>query len=580
MSAFYFTPNPYFLIFVSLIFYCPNYHFPRTTQNQEEKPSQQKQITTQRIDSVQAAVSSDADQDPKIGSSVWGDILCALNLILADVIWGVIASVLAISFFSVRQAIPSFRFCVHLEKETLSEKKHQTSILNYIIQMIWQFSYHSIPFITFLLLTQSTRGQSLCNFFKYLIRSWWNVIKIPMIFGGITTLYTITIYFLFSFNNEYPQYPWWYLQPYGIIWIIGAIAVCIVTSKIWTTKHSTYFVLQQHFNQRIVQINSIKVNKAFRNAMLLSVVLPVIILIVMQSLLNSFHVSEEPQRFILIVVMSCLCNPLWLILDKRSKKPLPWIHPIKQHINSLDTNSHHPLSNYEQSDPICLNGFVLPGPVFTGTIIVIRILQANMSTLLSKIAMGVFASALESFLVVIKPHLYRNAKKVLDDGKIFNKSRIFTSSFDLNSIETAESHERVHRWYRAHTIVYVNRLEMFSLIFCHLLMMSSVRVKNQAMQLTGSTLSECESSSIFDFFISMIVLCLLEVFIEGCTYIYLLRVEKLQLVEVARRSRFKFCFLYFAVMTVINFAELFSSMPYTILSCGGMNESFYIYICF
>lgn len=519
-----------------------------------------------------------ADRNQGMG---WRECVClSFRLVLIDLLWGILVAVIALSLVSLRQNIPNYELCNLLQRESGSSKDFSLPMVNYITKMIWVWPYYSISLITFFLLTEYSKDQSLWNSVKTLNKRWKKLIHLSFFFAGMDTLYRLFGYFAFSFNKKAHNYPTWYLLPLNLNWIFATSVVAFVSAKIWAAKQSSCLILQHNVPQQMVLQHPNKVHYALNKKMIMSTVLPSMNAILVQHLLLQFQVSKESHRATLIVIILVLCYPLWLILDRCAKKSLPWSKQIRSRINSSN-NRIHSLNPYEQSDPILSNGFILSGSILSGTIVVLRILQANMATLASKLATGVLASLLESFVVVAKPHLNRKMKKAAQNMKRIVSSHIVPFGVDNSiDVEIEESNERVYRWQRAHTIVYVNRIEMFSIIFSHFLMMMSVRVKDRAIGLEGGKkLQECSSSTVRDFFISMIILCLLEVLIESCTYIYLLRVEKLELRQATNRFRFKFCFIYFLVITVMYFVNIFLTMSYTILSCDGMSESFYNYHC-
>lgn len=527
-------------------------------------------------------------------------LLFALHLILLDVLWGVIASVIGLSLVLLVQTIPSRTLCTLLESESKSTLPFRLSNYSILIEVFWNSSFYLIPVVTFFLLVEEKKQESWGNYIMLVFKRWRKVMIAVVCFAGFGVCYRVAFFFLFTFRENPKPYPSWFSLPLHINGLVGPLYVINRASKSWTASKTANLVLQEHLPQLVVE-ESKKVEKSFRKRMIMSFVLPSLYFMVLRELIiNVFHVSEESDRATLIVVTTLSCYPLWLLLDRLGQKPIPWSDDVKTAPNSENTtsNSDHTettnLSKFESKDPFMSNGMALSSLVVSGTVITVRLLQANMDTMISKLLTGFLASSLESTLVVLKPYIVSLVHRILWRMKrTFLAVKISISTNPTNIADTdaakereemeknyTESRKRVYKWHRAHILVLVNRLEMFSIIFSNILMMMAARVKNQAMLKNDSNVQDCSNyKGVGDFVVALVVLCSLEFVIEFITYFYLLKFESLRLKEVTNRRKFKISFIFFAIIVIMYYVDTFLTMGYTVLSCSDVDPLFYEYHC-
>lgn len=515
----------------------------------------------------------------------------ALKLIVKDVLFGILSTLVVLSLVLFRMYVPFVDFCELLRNESQTEDMFKQSDWIPIAEALWASTYYSVPFVTFFLVLENTQKNTMCEYIAYMIKSWSKLLKRGFIFVFLDSAYRIVGFFLFSYGKDTSQYPGWFHFPLNLNWIVAALHTINSAARLWTTKQCSYLIIQQKVDQALVEVHREKVFKSLRNKIIFSVVFPAFNSIVASALILSIlHVSKESHRAILIMAVTVACYPLWMILDRDGKKSIPWPSSIKKaySINPV-LQTKLPFEAHELRDPLNFNGMFLSGFLLSGTIITVRILQANMETLTTKLATGVLASSLESFFVVIKPHLSKGVKKTVSTAKVAMKSirrKKVVPNDDARpetQYEMERSSDLVHNWHRSHTIIFVNRLEMFSIIFSNSLMILASSIKNRVVDLNliGNESDECSNDApIGDFIVSLLVLCSLEIVIESITYAYLIKVEKLHLEEANRRAKTTISFFYFSSAVILFFTSTFIVIAYTVLSCDdSVDKSFYIYHC-
>lgn len=519
------------------------------------------------------------------------------KLILTDFVWGFGGILLGLAAILLSKHVPVFQLCESLQFESGSDKDFHLPHATLFLELGWNSVYHTIP-LAIVLLVMDSGGYSSCrDFIQTIHKRWGKAMKIPLFFFFLEFCYRMLCFFVFVYRNS-QKYPHWATIPIQLNWLAGAYCVINKSAQVWTQKQSSYLILQKKIPQDKVHFQSQKVQKNLRRKLLLAVLVPAIYSFVLYQLSGLFfQVSFESHRALLIVFLIVATYPLWTILDRLAKKPIGWSHDIKMAFNTnTEASENEILSVCEQNDPILFNGVILSGFILTGTTILTRILQANMETLVAKLATGLLASSLESIFVVMKPYLSRGAQKKYQSVKLMINTvndRVFSGKINPNQVGTQEtnteyeiqqSKNRIDKWHRMHAIIFVNRLEMAAIMFGSTFMMAIVGVRDKVeehmIESSNTAMNHCSTNSkLIDFTIAMLVLSLLEMVIEFFTYTYLIKFERLQLIKVAVRMRMKLGLVYFILMVTMYFFNIFLVMGYSIMSCGKLDVGFYEYHC-
>lgn len=523
--------------------------------------------------------------------------LQALKLICFDLLLGCTACCVVIAISILFQYFPTNSFCELLRTEANSDVQYSLPYATILLEIGWNGIFYTIPLVTFLILTEKTSSHSWTESLCIVIRRWRKVINSFWLCVAIASVYRLCLFFIYPFQDKFPVYPWWYSIPLSLIWFFSALYVINVSANVWTAKQSTHFVIDQQFSQSVIQSQTNKVFKSLRSRLIMSVIFPAIHALLLARLVeNVFHVRNEMDRTLLILVAIIPSYPLWMILDHQGRKSLPWPQEIQNASNLIESRSlRHNITSTSYVDPVLQNGFVFSIFLLTGIILLVRILQANMDNLLSKIGAGILSSALESLFVVMEPHISsraRNATKSFTKAlstrvKIAPISPIALNSRSISTLSDRSRQKykdkKIYKWHRAHIVVIVNRLEVFSIMFSHGLMIFSSTHRQVGYMNGRNNVSEsdavCDKGDVIEFITSMFVLCMLEVLIECATYTYLLKIEHLEIEKATNRPRFKVAFFYFSIIAAMYSLNVYFPIAYTILSCDSFDEAFYIYNC-
>lgn len=128
-------------------------------------------------------------------NSTWKECaFCAFNLILYDLIWGIVASTIAILIVVTKKILPNYDLCKAFQKESNSEKSFQLLNAHHLIDIFWVFCYASIPLTTFLLI-QSNKNNPFFYFPQTSNHKFNKTIKAFFFFALIDTLYRILFFF-------------------------------------------------------------------------------------------------------------------------------------------------------------------------------------------------------------------------------------------------------------------------------------------------------------------------------------------------------------------------------------------------
>lgn len=525
----------------------------------------------------------------------------ALKHIALDAIWSVPITAIGLLVVALRQATPTLAWCSLLGKEAKSDKPIHVANMTLAIELVWNFLFSLVPLFTCILLLEDTEKTG-WKAVTAVISKWKRIINQSIWFGIADSVYRVCMFFAYIYRADQPKYPSWFSFPLNMIWFVSIFVVVNTASKIWTAKFSAYLILQQNLPQDQVQQQSVKVQKTLRRKIILSIVVTAVVGMGFRQLMISvFRVGEESGRAALITTCAIMSYPLWLFMDREGQTSLPWSTQLRSNLNTTSVSAQQTAltstvyTNRRNAwmDPVEKNGFVLSTFIVIGITITIRMLQANMDTLSSKVAAGLLASSLESIFVVVKPYIFRTTRKLLISIRGAVSTRLRTkkvkpedrAAIPTNMLDEGEKlnrRKKVYRWHRAHMIILVNRIELISIIFGSGLVLMAVTTKNRAEKAGqfSDTSSECGTTPLIgDILIGMVVMCLIELITELCTYIYILKVERLPLDEVASNWRLMMAlFIFFPMMLLYTVSQLIT-VGYVVLSCTGIDASIFEYHC-
>lgn len=513
----------------------------------------------------------------------WGKAsMSAVKLILLDIFWSILSTTIALALVFVRMNFPTHMFCRELQTESKSHSNFNLPRLTLLVEILDASIYYTIPLITFNFLTNGTINQKKpLNLSQIISKRCFASI---MFFVLLDVGYRIVMFLLFKNNNEQKVYPWWFSFPLNFNWVLSVIQLIRVLSIKWTHEYSNTLIVEYHIPEQVVQENGIRVRKSIQKNLTFCILLTTINGILVEHITP--RISEKSNKKIMVILM-LVSYPLWIYFDRMGRKLLPWSQQVIKNINkAYDVLVQESLSPYENFDPIARNGVVISTQLLVGLVISVRIIQANMNTLSSKITAGLLATCLQSIMVVIKPYLLTKVNKIfarmqkkIQPMDIVSNASIVHRQQERESFE--QSNKRVYMWHRSHAIVIINRLEMFSIMFSHGVMILSARIKRKTTieeNFVGSG-TECEFETEKNFGIALFILCFIESIIEFSTYTFLIKVEKLNIPKCVSRIGFQLCFLYFTTIVVAYLGYKYLIVGHVVLSCGQMDKSIYNYYC-
>lgn len=527
------------------------------------------------------------------------DLFVSFKLIGLDLFWGIPMTAVGMLIVAIRQFVPFHTWCELMKNESESEKAISLPRYTLFMEIIWNFFLFFIPLMTCIVVMEDLEEENtIVGMLTTLYKRWKKLVKISALFGLTDGLYRVVMFFLFvrPFGNYSPSpYPTWMLLPLHTLWVVTMLYVVRLACNAWTTKHSVHLVTHYKLPQHSVYEQARKVEKALRRVIIACLLLATLASVVFQMLLlNVFRVGEESSRTALVTITITVMYPIWLWMDKKGRTSLPWTPEVKHIMKSSQRNNTQEVGAQpsQWSDPIERNGYMFSTLLITAVTIIVRILQANMETLQSKILTGVLASFLESFFVIVRPHVKKRTKKAIKQLKSTTRSLkvAMTGKFAIKPVQI-EAHsnqindidEKVYRWHRAHMIIIINRLEMFSIMFGNALVLLAVKAKHRAQEkYPTNEEDQCESQdiqSVSDILIGGIILCAVEYIVEALTYMYIIRVEKLPLEHIVSSRRMLLTILIFAVIVIMIFVDQLITVVYVVLSCNKLDEDMFLYHC-
>lgn len=551
--------------------------------------------------------------------------LFAIKLIVSDFLWIIPLTIFALVILLLRLYVPLNSWCILLKVESGSNTPINLPKAVLILEILSAFVYYVLPFSVCFILLDDTQSRTFwSNDLVHILKKWPREMLLTGFFMFLDMSYRVIMYFIFihSSSRDNPlEYPQWIALPLNMNWLIGMFVIVTKTVNRWVSDMCDDLVFEFNLDSLYMQAQCFSVKKEVRKAIIHCLLgIMTIAVVIQQLMLVTFKVSEEVDRTALIAISVATVYPLWIYMDRRGRKPISWteyirlslfksgfsqsfrglqISQVTQHYNTNSSRRYVSQDNVsiwkitDWIDPMERNGFILSTFTVTGMIITVRLLQANMDNLASKLATGILASCMKSFFMIAKPHMVKRAKVAASGVKKRLIARVGSNS--INQVVPSKSTDQVgaetllkmkayytHKvflWHRAHMIIIINRLELFSILVGNILVVVVLKRREQAMSYSKPEDCHMFLPKYFEVFIGMILVCCFEFFFQYATYVYMLVVEKLPLNEIRRRGKLTFCFLLFMTMVLFFLADQLLTTVFVVLSCDKLNSAIYNYHC-
>lgn len=509
----------------------------------------------------------------------------AAKLVLLDFLWGIPLTLAGLVIVAQELQFSRHTWCRLLKSASGSETITSLPNFTLAVEIIVTALLYVVPVMTCVLLVEKD--------YKDILKKWWKVWKVSGFFLVVDFVYRVVMYFIYIHpipNREIIGYPSNYSIISHLIWAIGAMASINKACGIWATKHTTHLVIQHKLPQSEINYESKKVKKFLRNRISGALLCSVFCGTALRSYMKTLSIGDESNRALLIIIVICLSYPLWLFTDQIGRSSLPWSSQIKSIL--YDDSTENKASLTYSFDIMERNGFLLSMIPISGMTILVRGLQANMSSLRTKIFAGIVASVISSLLTLVEPHILDGFRRIvrLKSKWYFGSSKRVAPKNNHNLGESRESKaqrlKKVYTWHRAHMIIALNRLELFSILFGNSVVLLSIYVRSSALEREQNAINsdsppkECDVVDQYTIVVlQAFTLCLLELLVEILTYTYMIKVEKLPLFRIVKRKRFNIS-LFMSVISIILFVigELLT-VAIAVLSCNEIPEYLYFYQC-
>lgn len=489
------------------------------------------------------------------------------------------------------QSHPKNTFCALLKRQSKSDQDFHLRKWILVREIAHDNLLFSIPVISCLFLLE--RGEdSWIKTIRMSIRKWWPIILTYLSCSVLNSLYLIAMFFYYQYpaSKDYPiEYPTWIKPVSHVIWVIELFVIIHKASEIYAAKYTTFFVIQHGFSQYIAQQQYKKIYKSLQRRLVLSILLPSLVgLLLKQLLLRAVSISSDYDRYIIIFLTLGLGVPLWLWMDSEGRKSLPWTEEAKQ-VLYVSKRQNSGTACHEHVDEVERNGFVLSSMTIVGVSLIVRFLQANMESLGKKIVSVIITSVIESVIVIFEPVLRKIFRSFMVWLELFRSNWGSKKTHPSRNIHANYSTKNYHEnavfgWHRAHIIIFVNRLEIFSIILgCVLVIISANMVTESIEVFEGVENSqECVDRSIpktGSIIVAGLVMCLMETLVEFFTYVYIIRVEHLPFEFIMKQKRMIIAFIYYSIITMLYTTTHLFTSSLVMFSCNGLDENIYKLHC-
>lgn len=576
----------------------------------EEKTSKQARITIQGRESITELEDSKSSKDKVVkqnnpeftlpNTPKRSSVTLALKILVIDTMWSMPTALICLGLTFVYQRAPTNYFCSMLRHQERETKNPNITPLSTLLEIIWYNMLHLAPIFTCIWLMDDFEVKSWLRYLSQAYARWNKAFFYFAATVAVDITYRLAIFFIYPLNDL--SYPPWFFYPLNGIWICGLLVIAKIASNVWIAKHTTNFVIQFKLTQGQVQKQSKKVKRSILRKVVLSQIIPACLAVMFQVLMEFFQVRNENDRQIMIVICMFSAYPLWMWIDREGRSSLPWSHSIR-HIEDA-RNANHPkndkvpemriLHRYSMlqddkhtisSSLHCIerNGYVLSAFVMVGVITTVRILQANMETLKSKVVTGLMASTIEKVFILLEPHVEALTNKLVKKfSKLVQpKVNIFDQLQSEILKQEKETKKSVFQWQRSHAVVMMNRINIFSILLSNVLVIlgSNERMrahKSNSLKTDGHNI--CEGiSTISDSLISIFVLYIIEITVSFVAYTYMIRVENLPLDQVYKKKKMSGILFFYAIMISLYMVSQYLTIVYGVTSCG--DQSMYEYHC-
>lgn len=518
----------------------------------------------------------------------------AFHLVVFDFLWSLPLALLGFLIVAQQQLLPVNTFCMLLKQEVSSNKTISLPIFVIFVEIGIALYIYLLPMVVFFLLVEPRYTPIL-----QLIRNWWSVFKTTGLCFCVDITYRLFMFFTFAHPlgaREARDYPQNYSALANLLWLFSSFIIVKQMCRIWTAKQSSHLILHHQVPPQDLKNESKAVEITLRRKIMYSLILTAVCAISIKILMmRVFQIGEESHRTLLIVITLGMALPAWMVLDRKGRTGLPWPlearSKLAKHCTDIGSNS----LTTRSFDEIEENGFILSALIVAGMNVVTRALQANMTNFQNKFLIGIMASSIESIFTIIKPQILRCTHKKLSSTKEFFASRVYKSSrigpklpqSNKNDQIKENDMNQVYSWQRAHMVVLMNRLEMFSILFGNGLVIMSVNVNNRALEwsllndnYSSNSINECKyMDNALTIALETLILCLMESLIEFVTYVYMLHVENLPLDQIIGRKRLNISLIFFTLSAVLFFIGEMLTTSFVVLSCNNVDEYLFHYQC-
>lgn len=530
-------------------------------------------------------------------SQMKSSVKFALKLVLFDFLWSIFTALICLAVSVALQQVPTSYFCSLLKEQLNGTGAHNIPRFSIIMEIVSYNLLHLMPTFTCIWLMDDIKAKSWLNYLSLVFTRWNKLFKILFLVVGLDIMYRLIIFVVYTLNDL--AYPLWFSYPLNFLWICGLLATTWITSNIWIAKQSANFVLGFRLTQSKVQKESKKAKSSIIRKIVMSLITPALLAILFQTLFEFFQVSKERDRQLMIIIAMLTAYPMWMWIDREGRSSLPWSIPIRDTMKAFSTNYLNTLQNHnlphadnnltacslnpvdenfngiqKYKDCIEKNGFILSALIMTGTIISVRILQANMEVLSSKITSGLMTSVMESVFILLEPRITIMVDKLVKEfHKLFKLKVDIVDQVQVERMnEEKEIKKKIFVWHRSHIVIMMNRLNMFSIMISNSLVLLGSTARMRAYESSGLSAgghSNCEDiSSISDSLIGIFVLIVLEIVISIVSYTYIDHVENLPLIQVYKEKKVSNTLTFYVVMVLFFNANQYFTLVYNAISCG------------
>lgn len=248
----------------------------------------------------------------------------------------------------------------------------------------------------------------------------------------------------------------------------------------------------------------------------------------------------------------------------QSEKATRTMSAISFKVNSVEVLK----SGFDDSlklDPVEENGYVLCIFVYVVMTSVIRILQANMDGIQSKLLTTLGVVCIKFVFLVLKPFISRKLNSPIAHAKAIHPS----SNERASQASLSKKRKKgAHRWHRAHMIVAIQRIEYFSLFFGNGIVILLLRTKSNILdELANDYPFECayRNETFGLLFFGRFLLVMIEMLASLVFYCYMVRVERLPLSIPVKSKRVNAALFVFTSMMLLSYCALFMTIVHVML---------------